>query len=411
MTAAARRQTLVALIALAAVGAATLWALSGRAASPAVAATAEPAASSASAPRPALTVTVESPRRVTLPQGLSANGNVAAWQEASVGSEANGLRPTEVRAQVGDRVKAGQVLAVFSPDSVQADLNQARAALSEAQAAAADAQANAERARGLQASGALSAQQISQYLTAELTAKARVESAQAAVASQQLRLRHTQVQAPDSGIISGRSATVGAVLPAGTELFRLIRKGRLEWRAEVTSAELPRLKPGQTVEVTAASGASTRGTLRLVAPTVDPQTRAALVYVDLPADTPADIRAGMFARGTFELGQSTALTVPQASVVLRDGFSQVMVVDATGRARAVRVSTGRRAGERIEVSGELAPDARVVVSGAGFLNEGDVVKVVASPPSAPAAPAAVASAPKSASAATPAASAAPAASR
>ena len=161
----ARRQTLFALVAILVVGAATLWALSGRAFGPAAAA--EPEA----APRPALTVTVEVPRAVSLPQVLSANGNIAAWQEASVGSEANGLRLTEVRAQVGDRVKAGQVLAVFSADSVQADVNQARAALAEAQAAAADALANAERARGLQASGALSAQQISQYLTAELTAR------------------------------------------------------------------------------------------------------------------------------------------------------------------------------------------------------------------------------------------------
>ena len=367
----ARRQTLFALVAILVVGAATLWALSGRAFGPAAAA--EPEA----APRPALTVTVEVPRAVSLPQVLSANGNIAAWQEASVGSEANGLRLTEVRAQVGDRVKAGQVLAVFSADSVQADVNQARAALAEAQAAAADALANAERARGLQASGALSAQQISQYLTAELTAKARVESAQAAVASQQLRLRHTQLLAPDAGIISARTATVGAVVPAGTELFRLIRKGRLEWRAEVTSAELPRLQNGQMAEVTAASGASTRGKLRMIAPTVDPQTRAALVYVDLPADAPADIRAGMFARGTFELGSTKALTVPQAAVVLRDGFSQVLVVDAGNRARAVRVATGRRSGERIEVTGELAPDARVIVNGAGFLNDGDVVKVVA----------------------------------
>lgn len=387
MTAALSRQTLIIVIAIAATGAATLWALSSRAAAPA-----EPAA--AAAPRPVLTVTTETPRAVSLPLLLTANGNIAAWQEASVGSEANGLRLTEVRVQVGDRVKAGQVLAVFAAEGVQADLNQARAALAEAQAGAAEAAANAERARGLQASGALSAQQISQYLTAELTARARVESAQAMLASQQLRLRHTQVLAPDSGIISARTATVGSVVAAGTELFRLIRQGRLEWRAEVTSAELPLLRSGQVAEVVAASGARTKGRLRTVGPTVDPQTRAALAYVDLPPDTPADIRAGMFARGTFELGQSAALTVPQAAVVLRDGFSMVLVVDAGGRARTVRVATGRRSGERIEVIGELAPDARVIVNGAGFLNEGDAVKVV----TAAAAPAAARATPASAAA-------------
>ena len=60
---------------------------------------------------------------------------------------------------------------------------------------------------------------------------------------QQLRLRQTRVLAPDNGVISARSATVGAVLPAGQELFRLIRQGRLEWRAEVAAADLARLKP------------------------------------------------------------------------------------------------------------------------------------------------------------------------
>ena len=136
--------------------------------------------------------------------------------------------------------------------------------------------------RTLLNTGTFSGQQISQYLAAEQTALARVESAKAVLAAQMLRLKNTQVLAPDAGIISARSATVGAVVPSGTELFRLIRQGRLEWRAEVTAAELGRMLPGTGVTVTAANGAQLKGRVRMVAPTVDPQTRSGLVYVDLP---------------------------------------------------------------------------------------------------------------------------------
>ena len=131
------------------------------------------------APKPVLTVTTTVPQSATLPIRLAANGSIVAWQEAIVGAESVGLRLTDVRVNVGDVVKAGQVLATFATDSVQADVAQARAGLIEAQASAADAAGNAERARSLQDSGALSTQQINQYLTAAQTAKARAEAAQA----------------------------------------------------------------------------------------------------------------------------------------------------------------------------------------------------------------------------------------
>ena len=332
---------------------------------------------SAKSPRPALTVQTAPPQRTAMTQRLAANGNVAAWQEASIGAESNGLRLTEVRVNVGDSVKAGQVLATFAAEMVQADVSQARASLLEAKAHAAEAASNAERARTLQASGALSAQQIEQYTTAAQAAQARVEAAQALLQAQQLRLQHTQVRAPDHGVISARSATVGAVVGAGTELFRMVRKGRLEWRAEVTATELGRLRPGTAAQVTAASGASVQGQLRMVAPTVDPQTRNALVYVDLPAHP--DLRAGMFARGEFVLGQSDALTVPQEALVVREGFTYLFVLGADQRVQRLKVQPGRRAGERVEILSGLDAGAPVVVRGAGFLNDGDLVRVASGP--------------------------------
>jgi RND family efflux transporter MFP subunit len=337
-------------------------------------------AAARSATTPALTVTTARPASARLPLRLAANGNVAAWQEAIIGSESNGLRLREVRVNVGDVVRKGQVLAVFDPDVVNADLAQARAALQEAEANAAGAQADAQRARALQSSGAMSEQQVTQYITAERTASARVAAARATQSQQQLRLKYTQVAAPDSGIVSARSATVGAVAGVGTELFRMIRQGRLEWRAEVTAAELPRMKPGLKALVKAASGASVTGTVRTVAPTVDPQTRVALVYVDLPPSLSADapLKAGMFAGGEFALGESGALTVPQQAIAVRDGFSYVFRLNpgkgADQRVSQLKVTTGRRLGDRIEVVEGLPADALVVVSGAGFLNDGDLVR-------------------------------------
>ena len=355
-----------------------------------------------SQPRPALTVTTAQPQRTSVPLRLAANGNVAAWQEAIIGAESNGLRLTDVRVNVGDVVKAGQVLATFSADTVQADVAQVRASLLEAQANAAEAAANAQRALSLQASGALSQQQIQQYTTAEKTAQARVEAAKATLNAQQLRLKYTQVLAPDSGVISARTATVGSVVGSGTELFRMVRKGRLEWRAEVTSTELARLRPGVKAQVTTAGGAVVEGTVRVVAPTVDPQTRNALVYVDLPgmasattggsggAATPATTATtggavmlpGMFARGEFALGSSDALTVPQEALVVRDGFSYVFVVGAEQRVQMRKVQTGRRVADRVEVLSGLDAQATIAVRGAGFLNDGDVVRVVNTPPAA-----------------------------
>ena len=327
--------------------------------------------------RPALTVSTAQPQRGAVPLRLAANGNVAAWQEASIGAESNGLRLDAVLVNVGDVVKAGQVLARFSPETVQADVAQARASLLEAQAVAAEATDNAERARSLQATGALSQQQIQQFTTAGQTAQARVAVARALLQAQQLRLQHTQVRAPDSGIISARTATVGAVLGTGTELFRMVRKGRLEWRAEVTATELARIQPGAKARITGASGTTIEGTVRMVAPTVDPQTRNALVYVDLPP-TP-DFRAGMFARGEFALGSSDALTIPQEALVVRDGFAYVFVVGPQQRVQQRKVQTGRRIADRVEILSGLEADMSVAVRGAGFLNDGDLVRVGVQP--------------------------------
>ncbi len=373
-----RRALALALIAIVAVAVYAMT--SRRSADPQPAANSGQAAAApagSSTAKPALTVATARPQTAVVQHALAANGDIAAWQEASIGSEANGLRLTEVLVNVGDSVRAGQVLARFSDETVQADLAQARAALMEAQATLAEAVSSAERARTLAATGALSTQQINQYQTAEQTARARLAGAEASVNAQKLRLKFTQLLAPDDGVISFRSATVGAVVPAGTELFRMIRKGRLEWRAEVMATELARVRPGTAVRVTAANGTTLPGKVRSIGPTVNPQNRTALVYVDLgaPAAGAAPAKAGMFARGQFDIGKRNALTVAQQAVVVRDGFSYVFRVNPDSRVSQLKVTTGQYLKDAVEIMEGVSADAELVTAGAGFLNDGDLVRV------------------------------------
>lgn len=353
---------------------------------PAAAQDKKPAATATA--KPALTVTVVVPQQSDLPLTLSANGAIAAWQETIIGAEVNGLRLSEVRVNVGDLVKSGQVLATFVTDTVQAEVAQQKAAVAEAEAASEIATANAARGRKLAETGALSRQEVEQYLNAAKTADARLQSAQAALTTANIRMRHTQVTAPDDGVISARMATVGAVAQPGQELFRLIRDGRLEWRGEVAAADLTRVKPGQRVVLTLPGNDAARasGRVRQVAPTIDEKTRNGLVYVDITERSVA--RAGMYVKGDFELGSAGALTVPQQSVVVRDGFSYVFTVSADNRVAQLKVVTGRRNGERVEVLQGLKPSQAVVAAGAGFLNDGDLVAVTAAKPAAASAKAA-----------------------
>jgi RND family efflux transporter MFP subunit len=378
----------------------------------------KPAATTAAPPtRPSLTVSLTQPQRGSMAQSVQAGGTIHAWQEAVVGAEGSGWRLAEVHVNVGDVVRRGQLLATFATELPRAELAQMEALVAEAEATLAEAIANAQRARDLQSTGVLSAQAVTQLLTQESTAKARLQAQRAVLKVQQLRLAQARVLAPDNGVISSRTATVGAVVGAGTELFRLIRQGRLEWRAEVAATDLGRLANGQQVQVQPVGSAALAGRVRMVAPTLDAQSRNGLVYVDLLGALPPQQllaatsnaarstaaaapvgatagapKAGMYARGEFLLGSTAALTLPQSAVLLRDGFSYVFTLGAADRVTQTKVQVGRRTGDRIEITGGLDAGARVVASGAGFLSDGDTVRVVAAAAPAAAAPGATASA-------------------
>ncbi len=321
----------------------------------------------------ALTVSVIKPRQQNWPMTLSANGSISAWQEAVVGAEIGGLQLTELRVDIGETVRKGQLLAHLQDETVRAELAQSEASLDEAKAMLQEATANADRARRVQGKGTLSEQQATAYLVAERAAKARVAGLQAAVQNARLRLDQTRITAPDDGTITARQATLGAVVQTGDELFRLNRGDRLEWRAELPAAELAQIKPGMPVHITTTAEQQLTGTVRRVAPTLDATSRTGIVYVDLIAGQTA--RAGMFAHGEIELGQQEVLTVPQSALLLRDGFHYLFEIRADNTLRQIKVEPGLRRGDEIAITTGVATSTSVVNSGVGFLNEGDKVRV------------------------------------
>lgn len=326
--------------------------------------------------KPALTVTTTRPEIRDWPRTLAATGNLAAWREVVVGAEIGGDRLVEVPVEIGDRVERGQLLARLDSDSVTAALEQARAAVAEAEALLAEARADADRARQSRGTAALSAQQADQYLIAERTALARLDAARARVRVDELRLSRTQVRAPVAGIVAALSAIQGSLVQPGDELLRLIRDSRLEWRAEVPATELARLEPGGPARIFAPDGTSVNGWIRRVAPTVEARALTGLVYVDLPVETTGQpLRAGMFVRGTLDLGAAPALTLPQSALLMREGFAYVFRLEPDGTVVQTKVGIDRRLGDRVEITAGLGTTTEVVDSGVGFLADGDLVRV------------------------------------
>ncbi len=321
-----------------------------------------------------LTVRTVQPVRADWPMLVRADGDIAAWQEAVVGAAPGGLRILQLQAEIGDHVRAGQELAVLDTATLRAQVAAQQAEVEQAEAALTTAAADARRAEELRDGGTLTVQQTTQYLSAERSARGRLDAARAQLEVQRLALERARVVAPDDGTVIARAAVLGEVVPAGGELFRLIRQGRLEWRAEVVAADLPRLAAGQPASVVLPGGGTIQGTVRSIAPSLSARSRTALVYVDLPEGA---ARAGMFASGDITAGApAAALTVPAAALLSRDGRSLVFAVDGEGTVRERRVTTGRRRDGQVEITAGLAETERIVASGGAFLADGDRVTVV-----------------------------------
>lgn len=326
--------------------------------------------------KPALTVETVKAKTVNWPMMLDVSGTVHPWQEAVVSSEISGLRIQSLLVDVGSVVTKGQLIAQLSNETVLADLHKQQAVVKRDRASLAQAKSNADRAREIQQSGALSAQKIDEYLIAEQTAEANLSLSLAELDNQKIRLRQTKVLAADNGIISSRTATLGNVVSAGTELFRFIRQGRIEWRAELNATLLGRIKTGQVVKVNKDGQSVINGTVRMIGPTIDTNSRNGLIYIDLPKNS---VKPGDYLSGSIDMGEQTADILPQSTVILRDGIAYVFEVVNSDKMHKViqrKVETGRTLGEMIELLSGLDKEANYILTGGAFLNDGDVVSVV-----------------------------------
>ena len=329
-----------------------------------------------------LTVTVATAALQNLPRTVTASGTISAWEEVPVGAETGGLTATAVYVDEGQYVRQGAPLVQLNDALLRAQLNQQRAAVQTAEANADRDQAALDRAQELKARGFLSQASLDTALANKRSSDANLLAARASLSETQTRLSQATIRAPVSGLVISRNVTRGQIVSPGTELFRIVRDGRLELDAQVPETDLGLVRAGQSAVVSSDQVGETTGTVRIVTPEVNADTRLGVARISLAGG--GGFRPGMFGRARIDVGASPAVSVPTASVLYRENRPGVFVVDGDGRARFRPVVILTRASEWTAVDGVPA-GARVIVQGAGFLGEGDRVRVA---PAAQAAPAA-----------------------
>jgi HlyD family secretion protein len=333
-------------------------------------------------------------------------GSFAAREEIIVAPEVDGLRVLELKAEEGDRVKKGDVLAVLVTDQLEAQLAANKAALGSAtasieransqikemEARVVEAKAQLERARPLAKSQYLSESVLDQRELAAKSAEAQLASAKGGLAQAEAekvqieaqgrelawRLSRADVRAPADGVISRRGARIGGLalgnsFSGGDPMFRIIENGEIELDAEVAETHLWKVKPGQKARVTSSSGREVEGTVRLVAQEVDKATRLGHVRIFL-GNNP-ELKIGSFGRGTIETGRSRGIAVPLSAVLYSDDGPSIQVV-ADGKVSTRGVKTGLETAGMIAVTAGLASGDLVVAKAGTFLRDGDAVHPV-----------------------------------
>ncbi|MGV9007731.1 MAG: efflux RND transporter periplasmic adaptor subunit [Brevundimonas sp.] len=330
------------------------------------------------------TVSVATATLQTLDRQVTASGTISAWEEVPIGAETGGLVATAVYVDEGAWVRQGQVLVKLNDALLQAQLRQQDAAVASAEANAAREDADLGRAHELKDRGFLSQASLDLAVSEQRAAEAQLTSARAARSETATRLAQTEIKAPVAGRVISRSVTRGQIVQAGSELFRLVRDGRLELDARIPETELSLVRAGQTATISSDQIGQVVGRVRIVTPEVNTESRIGIARIALA--NPEGFRTGMYARAEINIGAQPTVTVPTASVLYRENRAGVFVLTTGNQARFQPVTILSRSDDRTSVSGVEA-GTRVVVAGAGFLGDGDRVTVAAASP-APAAPAA-----------------------
>lgn len=334
----------------------------------------------ASSEQAVLSVETVSPIQDSIGNTLSADGTIAAKDIANVSAKVNGVAIERILVEEGQRVKAGQILAVFDTDAMEQQVLQAEADVAEAEATLANATADAARVLPLIDIDAISKQEADRYRTAKLQAQASLQASKARLSTQRLSVDNANVVAPVSGVISEKMAEVGMVA-GGEPLFTIIKGGILEWRADIDPKLIGEVNVGTPVRVSLPGGDSVMGQVSRIAPTAD-DNRQITIYASLSANS--KVRAGMYQTGEFLLGSASTQTVPNSAIVSNDGYDYVMLITnvsikdgkTTGRVKQQRVALGERLGDSVAVAEPLPADSQIVKQGGSFLNDGDLVRIV-----------------------------------
>lgn len=375
-------------------------------------ASAEPAFAQAKANVPAQaepaagpSVTVTNAKVSEIVQSVVVSGSMIARDEVLVSPEVDGLVVTELLAEEGDSVAAGQVLAKLSRVALdvqkaqnEAQIARAEAAVAQANAQIVEAEANVvqannafDRTKALRDSGNASLETFDQRDAAARSARARVNSSRQALAIMtadlalakaqgrdiDVRLARTEIKAPASGIVSRRNAKLGAMAPmAATEpLFRIIADGAIELQADVAEVELAGLKPGLKVAVTPAGvDKPLEGEIRLISPEVEKASRLGRVRIALKGNPPVAI--GSFARGVIETGRKTSITLPLSAITYSRSGATVQTV-RDGKVTTKKVDLGLMGDGRAEIVSGIADGESVVARAGTFVRDGDVITPVA----------------------------------
>lgn len=323
-------------------------------------------------PVAAQTVSVAPVAVLPLPRVINASGTISAWEEVPVGAETGGLTATAVNAEEGQFVRQGQVLVALNDTLLRAQLRQQEASVTSARATLAEAEASLKRSRELLAKGFLSQASLDTATARQATAAAQVAAAEAARGETAARVAQASIRAPVSGLIVRRSVTKGQIVSAGSELFRIVRDGRMELDADLPETDLGLVKAGMPAVITSEQVGKADGAVRIVTSEVDPQTRLGVARIALTAM--GAFRPGMFARAQIQAGDQASPVVPSASILYRQNQPGVFMVDRNKKAQFRKVAIVARTGDVTAVTGVSAGE-EVVVQGAGFLGDGDAVRV------------------------------------
>jgi HlyD family secretion protein len=314
-------------------------------------------------------------RSQSLGGSLASPGLLVSREEAAVNAQINGYPVAKVLVDVGDQVKAGQPLVQLDDTLLRSQIDQAQAIYNQAEVGARQAAAQAQRVEGLDKSGALSQEAIDQRRFAGETAKAQAAAQAASLKDLQTRASKMVVRSPVSGLVMERNVRPGDVSSgSGTPMFRIIRDDQVELEAQVPETALASIKPGTGAQVVLPDGRKITGQVRMIAPSVDANTKLGKVRIALPVQP--GIRPGGYGQALFNGSAQIVTTAPEAALNYdADGVS-LMVVDQTNHVHKVKVTTGQRGGGFVELlSGPLA-GSRVLLGSSSFVLEGDLVKPV-----------------------------------